>query len=150
MAADQHFLVNHILQTAEDIFKLTGPELSEEWLSSDLTVTQLRFLLAMHADGPLRMSDIAAKLKVTLPSATAVVDHLVSKNLVVRQDDPKDRRLVICRLSPAGETLIHKLWVSGRATLASLLEDITLEQAQQAAAVADLLHQQALKIAKTN
>ena len=139
----QKTLRNHVLQTVEKIVRLTGPGLSEEWLASDLTVTQLRFLLAMHAGGPLRMGDIAARLNVTLPSASNVIDTLVHKNLVVRKASLHDRRLVICRLSPAGESSINRLWGAGRAIIARLLESLTEEQMQKTAEVAVMLYEKA-------
>jgi hypothetical protein len=59
MKADKPNLTRQILRRVEEIYKLIGPAVPEEWLSSDITVTQLRLLLVLQAFGPLRMSDIA-------------------------------------------------------------------------------------------
>jgi DNA-binding MarR family transcriptional regulator len=140
----------YILQMVENIYKLIGPAVPDEWLSSDLTITQFRLILVLQNYGPLRMSDIASKLKVTLPTTTIIVDNLVRKNLVLREANPQDRRLVICKLSPEGELLISKLWGSGQMIIQRLLESLTYEETQKAVEVADLLYQAALKLARTN
>ncbi len=139
MKADKKKLTNHILQTIEEIYKMFGPAVPEEWLSSDITVTQLRILLILYASGPLKMSDIAAKLNVTLPTATVIVSNLVRKNLVERVVNPDDRRLVIGKLTPEGKALIDKIWGYGRFAVEVLLQGLSPEQLQNAADLADYL-----------
>ena len=85
------------------------------------------------------MSSIASELDVALSTATGVVDHLVKKGLVIREADPQDRRLVICRLSPTGQELINRLWTSGQFQMERLLDGLTLEQLEKAAEVAQML-----------
>ena len=58
MNTDKKSLIQHILQNIEGIYKSMGLMVPEEWLSSDMTVTQLRLLLTLYTYGPLRMSDI--------------------------------------------------------------------------------------------
>jgi DNA-binding MarR family transcriptional regulator len=146
MDSDKQGVNRRILNIVENIYKVIGPSVPEEWLTSDLTVTQLRLLLVLQNSGPLRMSDIASNLKVTLPTTTIIVDHLVRKNLVQRETNSQDRRLVICRLSAEGEILISRLWGSGQMVIQRLLESLTYEQSLKAAEVAELLYQSALNI----
>ncbi len=54
------------------------------------------------ADGPKRVSDVAAILGVKAPAASAMVDHLCADGLVERADDPDDRRVTIVSLTTAG------------------------------------------------
>jgi DNA-binding MarR family transcriptional regulator len=150
METEKQNLTRHIMQKIEEIYKLIGPAVPEEWLSSEITVTQLRLVLVLQTYGPLRMSDIASKLKVTLPTTTIIVDHLVRKNLVQREANPQDRRLVICKLSAEGEALIGKLWGSGRMAIEKLLEGLTAEQMQKAGEVAEIIYRNALKLASEN
>ncbi len=150
MPTEKQRLTLHIMEVVQGIYNLMGPAVPEEWLSSDLTVTQLRLLLVLHSYGPLRMSDISTRLKVTLPTATVIVDHLVHKNLVLREASPEDRRLVICKLSPEARTLINKLWGSGQMAIKTLLASLSAEQMQKAAEVADILYQSALNLAKAS
>jgi DNA-binding MarR family transcriptional regulator len=139
MQQNSGVLVKKILELAEAIYNRLSPRIPTEWLSSDLTVAQLRVLLVLQAAGPSRMSDIATTLEVALPTATGIVDKLVKKELVVREDDPQDRRLVIARLSAGGQEIINGLWISGQRQMERLLDGLTPEQLTKAAEVAEML-----------
>lgn len=132
-------LFRQILQRAEDIYNLFSPGIPVEWFSSDLTVAQLRVLLVLQSSGASRMSDIASALDVALPTATGTVDKLVKKDLVIREADPQDRRLVICRLSDGGQDLINRLWTLGQFQMERLLNGLTKEELEKAAEVAEIL-----------
>ena len=131
-------LSRHVLEMATAIYQMLGPGVPPEWFSSDITVTQLRVLLLLKV-GSSNMSGLAANLGVSLPTATGIVNHLVIKGLVSREADPKDRRVVICQLSPAGQHLTDKLWDFGRIQMEQLLNGLTLEDLEKAAEVADIL-----------
>jgi len=132
-------LIQYILKLAEDIYNALTPDIPAEWLSSDLTVAQLRVLLVLHANGPSRMSAISSALDVALSTVTGIVDNMVKKELVTREADSQDRRLVICRLSSAGQEIIRKLWTSGQLQMEKLLDGLTLEQLGKASGVAEML-----------
>lgn len=55
------------------------------------------------------MHDIAGYLCVTAPSASELVNELVSQGLLVRHEDPKDRRIVRIALSPKGRAFLAKV-----------------------------------------
>jgi len=139
MKQNEDVLVQHILETSGKIYGALNPAIRLEMLSSDLTVAQLRVLLILLTDGPSRMSHIASVLDVALSTATGVVENLVRKELVVREADSSDRRLVICKLAPAGQELIGGLWRSGEFEMERLLDGLTLEQLKKAAEVAEML-----------
>ena len=139
MKPSNESLVQNILKRAEDIYNLLSPGIPTEWLSSDLTVAQLRVLLVLHAEGPTRMTVIASILDIALPTATGIVDNLVKKGLVIREADSHDRRLVICRLSPAGQDNLSKLWTSGQFQMERLLEGLTSEELRKSDEVAEIL-----------
>ncbi len=139
MIQNKDVLVQHILETSGRIYGALNPTIRLELLSSDITVAQLRVLLILLTDGPSRMSAIASILDVALSTATGIVDNLVKKELVVREADPNDRRLVICKLAPAGQELMNGLWRSGEFQMERLLDGLTLEQLNKAEEVADIL-----------
>lgn len=140
MTADGKEPVPEILKLAEDIYNAIPLDIPPEWLTSDLSVAQLRVLLVLQSQGPCRMSDIAAIIGVALPTATGTMDNLVKKRLAVRESDPQDRRLVIGRLSPLGQELINKMWTSGRFQMEKLLEGLSPEQLQKVHEVARILY----------
>jgi DNA-binding MarR family transcriptional regulator len=128
-------LVGHILKKAEEIFQGVRPIIPPEWLTSDITVAQLRVLLVLYTRGSSRMSAIASFLGVAISTTTSIVDNLVKKGLVIRSDVPEDRRLVICSLSPEGQALINRLWMLSRGQIENLLKGLTLEQLRKTAEV---------------
>jgi len=64
---------------------------------------------------------------------------MVKKELVTREADSQDRRLVICKLSDAGQEVIRRLWTSGQLQMEKLLDGLTLEQLGKATEVAEML-----------
>jgi DNA-binding MarR family transcriptional regulator len=60
-----------------------------------------RALRALAAE-PIRMSELAARLMTDKPYTTLVVDDLEQRGLVVREQDPDDRRCRIVRITPEG------------------------------------------------
>ncbi len=150
MKSEKQQLTEHILDMIEGIYRMFGPAVPQEWLSSDITVTQLRILLVLREAGTMKMSDIAAKLNVTLPTATVIVRNLVRKNLIERVVNPEDRRLVICRLTLEGQALIEKIWGFGRFTIGILLQDLTLTQLKNTVELADHMFKVAGNLSKLN
>jgi DNA-binding MarR family transcriptional regulator len=132
-------LIKRILKLSEAIFQEVKPIIPSEWLTSDVTVAQLRVLLVLYARGSSRMSAIASFIGIAISTATSIVDNLVKKGLVARGNDPEDRRLVICELSREGQKLISRLWMLGRVQLERLLQGLTLEQLEKAVDVADFI-----------
>ena len=150
MSLPKNELVKEILNLSEKIFAIIPVTIPPEWFSSDATVAQLRILLLLHMQDSARMSSIASELGIALPTATGIVDNLVKKKLVIRDVDPSDRRVVICKLSPAGQLFINKIWVSGQSQMERLLDGLSLEQLEKASEVADILYKNASRQASEN
>jgi DNA-binding MarR family transcriptional regulator len=99
-------LIESTLELSERAFKELFPILPKEWLNLDLSTPQLKVVLLLLVNGPCRMSLIASSLGVSLATGTGVVDRLVERGIVVREGDPEDRRVVLCRLSSKGEKIL--------------------------------------------
>lgn len=78
-------------------------------LPPDLTMQQLRVLLAIARQEGLPVHRLGQQLGVSAPTASGLVDRLAEKGLVARVDDPDDRRVRHLRLTPAGATLLEGL-----------------------------------------
>ena len=117
------------LQTKlEELEGAIAPIIPHDWLTTDLTMPQLKVMMILWREGPARMSELASGLAVTLATATGVVDRLVEKGYVVREGLPGDRRVVICRLSQEGQEFMKALWLSGRVQIGRILEVMTPDQ----------------------
>jgi len=132
-------LIPQILEVSANIFHTMGLSIPPEWLSSDMTVAQLRVLLLLHTESETRMSSIASTLGIAVSTATGIIDNLVKKDLVIRSADTGDRRVVICALSPPGQEIINRIWAHGQSQMEKLLRGLSTEQLQKAKEVAGFL-----------
>jgi DNA-binding MarR family transcriptional regulator len=114
-------LVEGILQLADKLFRKLFPTVPDELLSMDITLPQFKIMLLLFFHGSLRMSDIAAQLDVTLPTATSLVDRLVERDYVLRESQLNDRRVVLCHLSEKGRKSINRIWETASARSRELL-----------------------------
>ena len=73
----------------------------------ELTMSQTKALYLIVAAGQLRMSELAGRLGVTSSTATGVVDGLVGHGLLVRHEDPADRRKVVVMATPEAEATLE-------------------------------------------
>ena len=94
-----------------------------------VTWAQVRALRTLaRADGPVRMSDLAARLDIARRSATSVVDELVGRGLVERRDDPADRRAVAVVVTQHGVRLLDKLRARRRAAASALTAGLSISE----------------------
>lgn len=91
-----------------------------------VTWGQVRALRTLARCGePVRMSDLADRLRIARRSATSVVDELAERGLVARSADPRDRRAVTVEVTPAGWALLEQLTASRRTAAADLTSSLT-------------------------
>jgi DNA-binding MarR family transcriptional regulator len=121
-------VVDRILQGISDIFREVLPLAHKELLEMDLTAPQLKVVLLLYLYGPTRMSELAGSLGVTLATATGIVDRLVERELVTRENQLNDRRVVMCRLSENGLDMTDRLWKTSREKARQLLSGMDLSR----------------------
>jgi DNA-binding MarR family transcriptional regulator len=114
--------VDNILKLADKLFRRLFASVPRELVELDFTMPQLKIVIMLFIAGPMRMSDLAAELGVTLATATGLVDRLVENDMVVRESQPDDRRVVLCRLSATGQKIVSGIWESSRNNSRTLLE----------------------------
>jgi DNA-binding MarR family transcriptional regulator len=74
--------------------------------------------LERNPDG-LKMGELSRRMMVTGGNVTGITDQLVSEGLVVREDNPKDRRAYIVKLTKEGRRVFrawadeHEDWIIG-------------------------------------
>lgn len=123
--ASREELVESVLKSATNIFRVMLPTVPKEVLVMDFTMPQLKAMFLLFLNGPMRMSDLAADLGVTLATSTGLIDRLVERDLVVRESDPGDRRVVLCRLSESGGKGISRIFETATDRLRGLLGQVS-------------------------
>ena len=96
-----------------------------------ITVSQCYLLDALSTHGPLSMQDLAKHLCLKISTVTRLVDGLAKKNLVRRQKDAEDRRIVRVELTGTGtrthEKITEDLLVRQEEVLLSMPADMREE-----------------------
>ena len=72
-----------------------------------LKIRQFVTLRAL-AESPLRVGELARKVEIRTPSAVALVDSLVDRELARRRPDLHDGRVSVVELTPAGRRILRR------------------------------------------
>jgi MarR family 2-MHQ and catechol resistance regulon transcriptional repressor len=102
----------------------------------EITATEFGILEALYHRGPLLLGDVQKKILVSSGGVTYLVDRLVAKGLVERQECPNDRRARYAALTPAGRAFIGRVFPRHAQAIARALSG--LSKTEQLAAT-DLL-----------
>jgi DNA-binding MarR family transcriptional regulator len=86
--------------------------------ATGLSRTQISVLRTLRDEGPTRISNLAARERVTQPTMTALVTRLEQQRLVERRADPADGRAVPVSITPAGGAALAAAVAEIEATLA--------------------------------
>jgi DNA-binding MarR family transcriptional regulator len=101
------------------------------WAQHDLRFGQLRLLFTLAQSGPVSIGQLAAMLGITDATASEVVDRLVRRDLVIRSHRADDRRVVECRLSDAGASMLADIAGARREALRAPLSVLTASELAQ-------------------
>ena len=108
MTENRAELANEIIRLQQKSHSL-GQYASEAWLELDLTISQLKCLFFIDAQGSTNFRNLAKALGVTPPDITRLVDRLVEQGLVSRREHPDDRRMQLLQVTDKGHSLLSKL-----------------------------------------
>jgi DNA-binding MarR family transcriptional regulator len=121
-------LIEHILELERKVCHALRPVVPTEWLNIDLTMPQLKIILIIFTDGPARISTLASTLGVSLSTTTGITDRLIHQDLIVRGNDPQDRRAVVCSLTDKGRELATRLCEQGQSRVRDILGKMELSK----------------------
>lgn len=110
-------------------------------LQAKFETTLPRFdLMAQLERAPrgLKMSELSQRMMVTGGNVTGITDGLENDGLVVREVDPKDRRVFYAKLSAEGQRQFRRMAVEHEHWIIELLEGMNVKHKNQ---LVDLLGQ---------
>ncbi len=87
----------------------------------DLSVPQYRAMAFLRGHKGTSLSELAEHIGLGLPSMSKLVDGLVARGLVVRQEDPGDRRRLFLCLTEQGQATVAASRAATQADLAKVL-----------------------------
>ena len=69
----------------------------------DMTMQQMSVAMLTMDRGPLGVTEMAQLLGVSVPSASVMVDRLVEKGVLAREQSNEDRRKVVVSIAPSAQ-----------------------------------------------
>lgn len=82
---------------------------AERVLRRGLSMAQLHILYTLQRNGEMPMSRLAEVLNVSLSNATGLIDRIEERGYVERTRVPEDRRIVLIRVTEAGEQMLSEV-----------------------------------------
>jgi DNA-binding MarR family transcriptional regulator len=112
---------------------------SERLLREGVSMAQVHILYTVQRNGEMTMSQLADVLSVSDSNATGLIDRMAERGFVVRERVPEDRRVVVVKVTDAGERLLREVDALSDEILRSVLGRLTPSQLSGVGqAVADL------------
>ncbi len=96
--------------------------------SNDLSVPQFRTLAYLDSNDGASLSSLANHIGLTLPSMSKLVDELVSRDLVQRNEYQQDRRRICLCLTTQGKSELEAVHSHTEAFLAGKLSSLSNEE----------------------
>ena len=130
-SADEDEIIEQTIRLYGRTLALVDPSRLEAWVGLGLTMTQLGVLFLLRREVGAPAGLLAERLRVTPSTLTRMVDRLVRLNLVRRQEDCDDRRLVRHYLTPEGAQSLEEMARTGRAYLTEILRQFPREKLER-------------------
>jgi DNA-binding MarR family transcriptional regulator len=121
-------VVEAIVDAFEPVLAAQRRVLAAVWQDRSISKLNLHILMLLQGHGPQRMSRLAALAGVALPNLTNIVGRMEELGLVVRESDPRDRRLVVVRATERGRGCVEEIQSVRRDELRRILHTLTPDE----------------------
>jgi 4'-phosphopantetheinyl transferase len=140
--------VDEVLDGYRRLVQIISAARTPELPDSSVTMAQMRVLMLLAGVGESRMSELATALRVSLSTASGLVDRLVESHLVARHTDSVDRRQVLVSLSADGAAFLDHFQELGLSHLRELLARLSPTDVAAVRRTVDVLIAAALELPK--
>ncbi|MDH6195608.1 DNA-binding MarR family transcriptional regulator [Mycobacterium frederiksbergense] len=120
-------LAGELQRVLSKVFSVLRRGDTNKGTAGELTLAQLSILLTLLDQGPIRMTELAARERVRTPTTTVAIRRLEKLGLVKRSRDPSDLRAVLVEVTPRGLVQHRESLASRRADLAGRLANLSSE-----------------------
>jgi DNA-binding MarR family transcriptional regulator len=133
LVAENERLIADIMGAQQRLQHLFAYDRSDPLFSSHLTLSQLRILMLLNRSDGMSGRELSDRIGVGLAALSGMIDRLVTNDLVIRQEDPHDRRVRRISLSKGGAELIRSIITAGAEKQRNLLSRLSDEELAQVA-----------------
>ena len=96
-----------------------------------ITLPQLWVLEHLSRQGQCSMHELALFLGISRPAATGLIDRLLLQDLVRREHDPHDRRIVRVRITAKGQRVVKTIWEQKRRLIVEVFGQLSAHDRAQ-------------------
>ncbi len=107
--------------------------------SFGLTSARVFTLLAFNTREIMKMKELSNALSLTSSTMTRMIDNLVKEGLVERGHEPRDRRLVIVKLTNEGKILTDNIKEYKEKYFKSVMENVESDGKEMASSLKTLI-----------
>ena len=129
--ADAQELADEILQAMAGWRAAAASEGFAGLLGRSLSMSHVHVMFALHKHGSMRMSELASALDMSLANATGIVTRMEERDLVKRERDVADRRVVNVTLTDEGRQMLDDMNQRRRQWFAFLLSRLSVDELTQ-------------------
>lgn len=104
----QKFLGSPLERFTRMMFSRIIAGLARALHEEDFSVAQVAALHLVDQESPVRVTALATSLGLSASAGSRLVDGLVQRGLLARQEDPEDRRAKTLALTPLGRRFIDQ------------------------------------------
>jgi len=120
-----------IQEIVETLAKYQRPAFNFGWQATGLSHAQLGMLYMIFYHQEVSPKDIVDYLGISKSAVTQLMEPLVDKDLVIRRNDARDRRIIRLSLSPNGKKLLRQFNKYKFAGIRSALDSLDAKDLEQ-------------------
>lgn len=105
-----------------------------------ITFPQFMVMMTLGHSGEVIMTDLVERIHMAPPTATGIVDRLVSQELVERFRSSEDRRVVKVRLTDKGRSVMESVREKRLESLENDLKGLSVEECRALIGLLEKLH----------
>ncbi|MBX3030292.1 MAG: MarR family transcriptional regulator [Chloroflexi bacterium] len=129
-------ILDDLMRLEHELISMTVPDEAVVMAEADLTLQQVRTMMFVRQCGTAApISTVATHIGVKPNVATGIIQRLVRRGLLVRTEDPDDRRVRRIETTDAGERLLADLTDGIRRQRAWVYRRLDDEQLRQLRAI---------------
>jgi DNA-binding MarR family transcriptional regulator len=121
-------LISEAIELDRQAHRIIRQHSFNAWMGLNLTVTQLKSLFFISNQGVSNPRKLALALGVTPSDVTGIVERLVEQGLLIRQDNPDDRRVSVLRVTEKGEAILFDLRERRTSSMREILAGMDTEE----------------------
>ena len=107
---------------------------------SELSLSQVSTLFRLFHHGPNSVNDLADHLGISMAAVSQLLNQLMDAELILRSEDPSDRRVKLIGLTEKGMLAVEKSIQARHAWVDELAQMFTPEEKNQILPALQLLH----------